>query len=966
MKRHLILLASLTLAGCNSPGRGSPGGSPPPTTPPPPAVTELAPGELFTGKDGVAVGAPEGAIDAPVTPTVEIVSLPSTPLPPGFVAIGDAYRIGATEFTEADAGKSLLIGLPVPAGEDAESLSLAELLPGAGLLGGLSEDVWAVRPAYADASRNLLLIAAASLSPDGSVYVLVKDTATASQASAAAPKMTETAATARKATAFAPLRAATETPPDPLVEVLCSPYFQSPCEQNDLANVEYFFQRLVDELVPLGYPLPYLGRKVVSVSATNPLESVEGPYLIELAPCDAVPSGYYDPNSRNLTVCIHPTVPPQELEYREHTTLMFNAFQFGFEPVRSTHRAAAPGEDEWFLTSMATAALYAGDSELARSPFEDFKQTVYGLLLESGSEGSGARENSSRRSQDFWVYLDERLGGLGLSLFHPFLSRGVRPQDVDDTLAEDYQNDGVPSLGQAYWEWAKNQAYEGAVLLSQGQGALDPPVDILVSLECYPQKAVPVVAGEPDPSSARYLGDFGDVFASEPLVDPDSGPLSVWPQERYTFANGRTEYDFGHLRRLSARLALIKLAGTRDYAVRISVQPDHAEVSYKVYDLAADSTSATATCSQDPDNASRIIQVAQGEDHDVAILVGDLTLQELDWGDPQYAGTKLIIEPVGLHLDRESSEIQLNEAETVADSFTIFNDTAEPIGFSAADSETWLTFTGNDSGVIPANGSVNVYYDVVCAAPNTTASTDIALLFTSADGAPLAGDDIPSVFHVDQACATTVPTCIDYWADYRGYTATATLTWTASGERIEGSDTYTGDFFHTATITTTYDMGDPASGIPASFVDGGFAQVDDIGTTSLSDGAIVTTTTWSGNDSPTDQYGNPAGIAASYASGDCTWGLDIVAAYVDGERNANGTVTEEYLFVGNMGLSGVAASGGMSVPLFCNGSSDRPECNGRKVTIGNTIVYLNLLNLAIDDPSVPQALLGWSIVPIPR
>lgn len=959
----------MLLAGCGS-GSGSGASTqvlPPPPAPAPPAPSpspQLKSGELFISESGVAVGAPVGSLAAPVTLILESVGMPAIPLPAGLEAVGEAWRIGAAESTDPSPGTQFTIGLARPAGENPDLLQIALLLPADSTLDGPGTDMWTVLRTQHDPARDLLYTGAAVLLPEGSLYALVRlATAVAAGGSASTKAVSPDSVQSHKLV--------WTSSPNPLVEARCSSEFIPPvtnCTPDDLRLLEEDFENFYTELISIGYPFPALQRRVTHNSALAPPYDVEyGPFQVLVRPCEVTRAmssletgssfwGVYDTIHETLESCIASFDVSSSDDERRATLRheLFHAFQFAFGVVFNTDRNTHK-DIRSFIEGQATAATFSNSASLSRESTWEWYDHFLNPL------GDGGRDDYAYRAQDFWVYLGQRLGR-GLDLFLPFLRRGPLPEQVDTAFRLDIRDPGIPDLGSAFFAWGRNQMMEADVLLpGSGYG----PYSTLLGGRCSPQH---YDKGNPWPEFPGFIGDDHRPIS----YDPDhpgtligSGGTYVDGRHTLSFPDGRLLESVAHFYRLSA---------PRDYSARVYLEPGNEMVRYKVYEVGSASSDA---CLSEPSDQPRYFDIKQGVPRDVVVL-WSWTGHE---PPPETSASTLVIERVSVYLDRQEASHALTEVQTETGFFTISNGSSAPVSFGAVPDVPWLSVIEGASGVIPANGSIQVVYQVSCAAAGSSAQGALNLAFAVGAGAPLSGPDIPGEFRISQTCSSEPQACVDY-SRYRGNVVSATLSWNANGANsgtVSGQAvTLSDSVVKSVSITTTERFARNVDGeyIPGSTQSVAQGDVDHSSmTTTVTESSTSTTMTeWLGSGeafSGTSVSAGPAAALASLSDPDaCLWALSIGPAHVDvaiTQTSASGAVstsTGRYGINGNAVVRNVGLSGSAMIPVACTTADwSAPECGGYALNVVPNF-YLQRLGLTRDDTALPPVSISWSIAPI--
>jgi hypothetical protein len=421
---------------------------------PPIATANLANSSTYVGAGGVAVSALANTLRRPIEVTISAAAMPAEPLPPNVERWGGFYRLAAHEDTSADDGSLFILSLPVPNGFDTGALALATLTPASGILDGSGDgDVWVLTPGVFDPAEDVFRTAIPFLPGAGQTIVLVQQPDF--QSPAAAP----TAPVARLATA-----AADPDPNDVVYEgfdffVECEGFPASePCSDRLKVQASGFFKLARSQLRNLGYPEPWLIPNVKPDSFTANLRPRADGWKVFVSPSgsanclvDKEPvAGVYITALYKLVVCTEgrESLTPSELNALYHE--YFHAVQWG-EPVLRNG-----GEDPWIIESTAAAAeesiVPAGAvTQLNRSA--DYGVRAVHISL---SDEGASKDVWEYEAQDFWVYAGRTRGNKDLGALKLLFALGADNDAADFTLRRVFGS----SLGDMYWEWAKNQAYE--------------------------------------------------------------------------------------------------------------------------------------------------------------------------------------------------------------------------------------------------------------------------------------------------------------------------------------------------------------------------------------------------------------------------------------------------------------------------------------------------------------------------
>lgn len=420
---------------------------------------QLDNGEVVSSPEGAAVGAPDGALEEPLQVTIAQTELPedAPALPPEAGAAGAAFLFSADRPAYTPALSPFIAGLPVPDGADPAHLAVAVLDPAEETMAQIDpvpggevspdtgiSDMWAILPGQYDAEHNLFLTTLPYLTPEGRLLLLVQsDEYNATQQrepqgarQAAAPTI-EFEADCR---GFAALNRGSEC---------------GQTEENQIANA---IEAAFNDFTALSYPLPYLQAEVDFSMYPPSIDDTTIRFQAELRPevsvsvpddqlglCqnngNIVNRGRYSDSSKTLTVCLNSSgVTNRVLDTATHEYV--HATQWGFSAVR---------QDSWegWLIEGTAAASENSRATMARDTGRPL-HTVGNSLLED-------RGLTEYRAQDYWVYLGLELNQ-GFDYLIPIFEQGASVSAVATAL----QNDFSPAvdLGDSYWAWAKNQAFE--------------------------------------------------------------------------------------------------------------------------------------------------------------------------------------------------------------------------------------------------------------------------------------------------------------------------------------------------------------------------------------------------------------------------------------------------------------------------------------------------------------------------
>jgi hypothetical protein len=382
----------------------------------------LPDGGVFQEPEGAIVGAVEGTLAEPLPVLLVETTAPTQTLDVG-TPTGAYYRLAAERVAVAPADKPFLLGLPVPTGVITGHLAVAVLSPpGSVLDAGENEPLWVASMGHYDAANNLFVVTLSALKPSGLTVVLVSNPIYE-------PIPTATAALAL--TAVLPKS----------FSVSCHDAFTYACTPANKDWVRDELERAyVDFVTTLGFMPPALnshyGEFTGSLQqARLGIAEVYYNILIRDGPCRDNGGGEYDAGTEVLVICLKPNVAPGITETETVRHEFFHAIQYAYPNLALDWDA--PNVD-WLIEGTATAA------ERSSSPLKrriaETRHPITVMLTDF---------ENRYRAQDFWVYtfLTRRQS---IAYLRPIFEAGGTPEKIYSALA----------LGDAYWAWIKNQAFE--------------------------------------------------------------------------------------------------------------------------------------------------------------------------------------------------------------------------------------------------------------------------------------------------------------------------------------------------------------------------------------------------------------------------------------------------------------------------------------------------------------------------
>lgn len=445
-----IALVALVAVACR-PGSGPPD--------PDAGGETLAPGEVVEGPRGIAVGAPDGALDDAVDLLIEVVN-PADLLPLGsdVEILGTLFRLSSDERVRVTGDVPLLIGLPEEG--DAADASIAVLAPAVGHGdAGFDDAVWAwdlVDPVRdASTGRALLPIYNLSTNADGIVVGLVRETGAAPATASDAAQSAELAPQAEVVGRFG---------------ALCSPTFAAghctPAEEEAAARAgDDFYQAMV---VDRGFALPEIQPlRFGVVSTLYPLafsfSTRRAAHRIDLTPdgragCknDWEGRARYVAPLRRVYICLPDEAVNNMTQERQDVVNheVFHGIQYAYPAFWE-----ATGFARAFYWPMveggANAATFSRDAMVTDG--SDAFHPIDVPLVKTQRFGTRGEDYDA---QSFWVFVGRRQG-VGVTYFQRLFAWGFRAPVVDagfrDLFGDDY------GVGEAYWDWAKTVAFEAGV-----------------------------------------------------------------------------------------------------------------------------------------------------------------------------------------------------------------------------------------------------------------------------------------------------------------------------------------------------------------------------------------------------------------------------------------------------------------------------------------------------------------------
>jgi hypothetical protein len=551
-----VIVAALLLGGCRERSITEP----PIDDPVPGPEQMLRPGAVVFGIDSVAVGAPEGTLQAPLRITVERAPAPAAapPFPASVGVVGRYYRIRAEADVTARDGNRFIVGLPRPAGAVREDLAIAVLVPGKYVADNPTGDAsWSFIDGLPDPDRGLLLGIVGMLTDEPLIMAVVEGEAFARRAR-------------RRASAVSPLSLnPQEDPGTPQFLALCGPEFGTgvpeSCGPAQEMNIEGVLLGFYRKAKAAGFRDPDLYRTPISISL-DPARTRTDAYTMDLLPCSTVQrdsadrrgaAGVYYRATTRAWVCFGTDgLTLQALQTVGHE--LAHAIQNAYPSF--DWKTNSGKQVRWFEES--TAELFVVSSA-----------DVISVLREIPPRDPGPSLLFSERlhplpyqTEDFWAYLGRRLNR-GIGFIVPFFERGPTAGAVDQALREMAAPE-FPDLGTAYWEWVRNQAYEKGITL-------------------------------------------GPLRPVEPVCQPTA-------HRRITFGPGaQRRSEVVPLEPLASVLFRVELEAPESYAARVEVRSEAAAVRARFYEEGRDD------CPESPEARQREVPIEVGTNRVHYILVAN-------------------------------------------------------------------------------------------------------------------------------------------------------------------------------------------------------------------------------------------------------------------------------------------------------------------------------------------------------
>ena len=646
----------------------------------------LNPDGMITGVDGVTLGAPEGALDDAVEIRIGRVSDPTeeTPLPSYLEHVellGDFYEVAAASDVSTPYGQYLVLGLPVPEGAATEDLAIAALSPPGSVIQHRARDLdpsfrWRPLRGHYDEESGLFGTIVPYAGTEPRTYVLIKgadyapvevatDVAEPNQLGTTA--LIDVAATFRvECHGFGPVVAP------------CTPDHRRQTEE----ALETAYQAWVERL---GFNEPRLRHVLVDLELSRPPATLTVLRQYEYGLLyDRIGGGVYYPEDAEAFTLFpgDPEEPDDLTTFHEFFHALQSGYEAFFDVGNWTRRPFAIFEG-------TAAAAERSVNELARVEFLDPLQVDATLFANHPGQSACQDEDGENeaclvdyRAQDFWVYLGKRLNPSDpqLSYLIPFFAQGGLLEDLQQVLEQDGT---FASLGDAYWSWAKNQAFEKEVLLGTY-------LDDGFNLHNIP-------LGEPcawsghgdDPLDALIFDPFAP---DDPLLLPDNAKdatgFSLDPLQSWVFEVTLTPDD-------------------EPYLATATVATENPAVNFKVYEAAE---GGTIDCrDEERDSTEHTLQV-DAERVVAYVLVSNTDLEErADQLELDLTMLELEIEPIEDQIVNEPFDVTVSLVDATGDPVPASEESE--IDLTPAEGTGWLH--GSLNRTLAAGESEVIFEDLV-------------------------------------------------------------------------------------------------------------------------------------------------------------------------------------------------------------------------------------------------------------
>jgi hypothetical protein len=154
--------------------------------------------------------------------------------------------------------------------------------------------------------------------------------------------------------------------------------------------------------------------------------------------------GEYDPNTKKILICLTPGVTPTVADQETIRHEFFHAIQHAYPNL------ALDWDDQdaqWFIEGTATATERS--SYPLKRRLMEIQDSIPVTVTRHSISVPLTDYDDRYRAQDFWVYT-ALVRGQSAAYLQPIFEAGGTPDKIYSAL----------SLGDAYWNWVKNQLFE--------------------------------------------------------------------------------------------------------------------------------------------------------------------------------------------------------------------------------------------------------------------------------------------------------------------------------------------------------------------------------------------------------------------------------------------------------------------------------------------------------------------------
>jgi len=420
---------------------------------------KLSSGETAQGIDGVTLAAADQALDKPVDVTVTRVKDPDSGASLGPDRVGEYYQISTSRQISTRDGSPLFLALPIPEGQELDNLGIALLgkkneftvEPKDEIDSDLSiQDTWLFRSASIDQEDRLAVITLFHIPENGRLFTVVRD-------SSFSPSMSSQG--------YGPgLMMPDQQEKGPFFKVVCHPDgFEKvdwKCTKEDRTKAATLLKNAYQDFRELGFKKPYLYHNYRIVSAlpydVPGIDTGNREYSIALISCPALNNissnaeGLYRGGAGPLDVliCYDGTKVNwrggKATDAKRKKGVIYHEV---FHAVQNAYKGYLAHHQGWFTEGTATTAMYS-KKKLKRT-----RQDRHDV------DKSLENDNQIYRAQDFWVFTGKQMGR-GLDYLIPFLKKGADTKNIDKVFRNQYKGSYPSGLSDAYWAWAKYQAFE--------------------------------------------------------------------------------------------------------------------------------------------------------------------------------------------------------------------------------------------------------------------------------------------------------------------------------------------------------------------------------------------------------------------------------------------------------------------------------------------------------------------------